>query len=67
MAKVQAGVISGSKLIHWKNGVRGELYGYPEPLKKKKKRNMWVLEQIKPKISLEAKITKMSLFYLGTS
>lgn len=40
--------------------LEGELYGYPGPPERLNKR---VLEQIKPKTSLEAKITKLKLFY----
>lgn len=29
------------------------------------KRNQWVLEQIKPEMTLEAKMTKLKLFYFA--
>ena len=51
------------KWIHFKCGVWRELYGYPGQPERWK----WSLEQVKPKTSLKAKMTKLKLSTLGVS
>ena len=47
-------------MINLKCDIAGELFGYPADRKMSK----WVLEQMKPEPSLEAKGTKRKLSYL---